>query len=104
MNKPNQVRELLENAVPHLKRNPDSRRLVVSAWNGFFAPKKTPAAVINLLNEHLNAILREPEVVEKLAVFGALPAGGSPKVLSDLNQREYMVMGQAIKELGIVAE
>jgi tripartite-type tricarboxylate transporter receptor subunit TctC len=33
---------------------------VVVAWNGFFAPKKTPA-VINLLNEHLNAICESPK-------------------------------------------
>lgn len=31
MNKPNQVRELLENAVPHLKRNPDSLHIFVEA-------------------------------------------------------------------------
>ena len=78
--------------------------VVVSAWNGFFAPRKTPAAVIALLNEHLNAILQEPEVVEKLATFGALPAGGTPKVLAELNQREYAVMGKAIRDLGIAAE
>ena len=78
--------------------------VVVSAWNGFFAPRKTPAAVIALLNEHLNAILQEPEVVEKLATFGALPAGGPPKVLAELNQREYAVMGKAIRDLGIAAE
>lgn len=78
--------------------------VVVGAWNGFFAPKKTPAAVVNLINEHLNTILREPEVIEKLSVYGALPAGGTPKVLADLNQREYAVMGKAIKDLGIVAD
>lgn len=78
--------------------------VVVGAWNGFFAPRKTPAAVIALLNAHLNAILKEPEVVEKLANFGALPAGGAPGVLAELNQREYAVMGKAIRELGIAAE
>ena len=31
MNKPDQVRELLENAVPHLKRNPDSLHIFVEA-------------------------------------------------------------------------
>lgn len=78
--------------------------VVVGAWNGFFAPRKTPPAVIALLNEHLNAILKEPEVVEKLATFGALPVGGAPGVLAELNQREYAVMGKAIRELGIAAE
>jgi tripartite-type tricarboxylate transporter receptor subunit TctC len=78
--------------------------VVVGAWNGFFAPKGTPAPIVTQLNEHLNAILAEPEVVEKLAVFGALPAGGAPQALGQINQREYAVMGKAIRELGIVAE
>ena len=78
--------------------------VVVGAWNGFFAPKGTPAPVIKLLNEHLNAIVKEPEVVEKLAVFGALPAGGEPSVLTKTNQSEYAVMGKAIRDMGIVAE
>lgn len=78
--------------------------VVVSAWNGFFLPKGTPAPVVNLFNTHLNAILKEPEVVEKLAIFGALPAGGSPSVLAQLNQREYAVMGKVIRDLGISAE
>ena len=78
--------------------------VVVGAWNGFFAPKGTPAPVVKLLNEHLNAIIKEPEVVEKLAFFGALPAGGAPSVLTEANKREYEVMGKAIKDMGIVAE
>ena len=78
--------------------------VVVGAWNGFFAPKGTPASVVKLLNEYLNAILKEPEVVEKLKTFGALPAGGAPSVLAETNKREYEVMGKAIKDMGIVAE
>lgn len=78
--------------------------VVVGAWNGFFAPRGTPAPVVALLNEQINAILKEPEVVEKLAVFGALPAGGPPDALGKLNQKEYAVMGQAIRDLGISAE
>ena len=78
--------------------------VVVGAWNGFFAPKGTPAPVVKLLNEHLNAILKEPEVVERMAFFGALPAGGTPDALAKLNQHEYSVMGKAIREMGISAE
>lgn len=77
--------------------------VVVGAWNGFFAPKGTPAPIVKRLNEHLNAILKEPDVVQQLATYGALPAGGAPDELTRTNQREYDVMGRAIKELGISA-
>ncbi|RZL87486.1 MAG: tripartite tricarboxylate transporter substrate binding protein [Variovorax sp.] len=78
--------------------------VVVGAWNGFFAPKGTPTEVVKLLNAHLNEILTSPEVVDKLATFGALPAGGAPEVLGKTNALDYEVMGKLIRELGITAD
>ncbi|MEJ8821680.1 tripartite tricarboxylate transporter substrate binding protein [Variovorax humicola] len=80
------------------------RNVVVGAWNGFFAPKGTPASIVKLLNENLDEILKSPEVVEKLAVFGALPAGGAPDALGKINATDYAVMGKVIRDLGISAE
>lgn len=78
--------------------------VVVGAWNGFFAPKGTPPDVVRLLNGHLNEIIKSPEVVSKLATFGALPVGGAPDVLAKTNATEYQVMGKLIKELAITAD
>ncbi len=78
--------------------------VVVGAWNGFFAPKGTPADVVRLLNSHLNEIVKQPEVVEKLATFGALPVGGAPEVLGKTNATDFTVMSKVIKDLGITAE
>ena len=78
--------------------------VVVGAWNGFFAPKGTPVEVVRLLNGHLSEILKMPEVVEKLATFGALPAGGAPEVLGRTNATDYEVMSKLIKDLGITAD
>lgn len=78
--------------------------VVVGSWNGFFAPKGTPPEVIRLLNSHLNEIVKMPDVVEKMAIFGALPAGGAPDVLGKTNATEYEQMGKLIKELGVTAE
>jgi tripartite-type tricarboxylate transporter receptor subunit TctC len=78
--------------------------VVVGSWAGFFAPKGTPNDVVRLLNGHLNEILKQPDVVEKLATFGALPAGGSPDVLRQTNASDFEVMGKIIKELGITAD
>lgn len=96
-------RSPLAPSVPTLTESgyPD---VVVSAWNGFFAPKGTPAEVVKLLNGHLNEILKMPDVVEKMATFGALPAGGAPEVLGKTNATEYEVMSRLIKELGITAD
>jgi tripartite-type tricarboxylate transporter receptor subunit TctC len=78
--------------------------VVVGAWNGFFAPKGTPAPIVQMLNGHLNEILKMPDVVEKLATYGAEPVGGPPSVLGQTNASEYEVMSKLIKDLGISAK
>lgn len=80
------------------------KEVVVGAWNGFFAPKGTPADIVRLLNSNLNEIVKMPEVIEKLANFGALPVGGTPDVLAKTNASDFEVMGKTIRELGITAE
>lgn len=96
-------RSQLAPAVPTLVEQ-GYKDVVVGSWNGFFAPKGTPAEVVKLLNSHLNDILKMPDVIEKMASFGALPAGGAPDVLGKTNASEYEVMGKLIKELDITAE
>lgn len=43
------------------------------SWLGLVAPAKTPDAIIQRLNTELNAVLREPETIRKMAATGAEP-------------------------------
>ena len=74
------------------------------AWHGFMAPKGTPAAIVATLNTHLNEILRMPDVVQKLATFGARPAGGEPALLSKVNAEDLQRLTKTIQELKITAD
>lgn len=76
----------------------------LGAWNGIFAPKGTPPAVVKLLNEHLNEILRMPDVVEKMATFGSRPVGGKPEALAKINADDYARLSKLIKDLNIQAD
>lgn len=78
--------------------------VVAGGWHGFFAPKGTPPEVVRLLNSHLNEIIKMPDVVEKMATFGAIPVGGPPSALAQLNALEFQRLGKVIQELGIQAE
>jgi len=40
------------------------------SWVGFFAPAKTPDAVVAKLNAEINAIMQEPPAQEKLKTIG----------------------------------
>jgi hypothetical protein len=52
----------------------------------------------------MNEILKMPDVVSKMAVFGALPLGGAPEVLAKTNAADFERFGKIIKELGIQAD
>ncbi len=78
--------------------------IAAGAWNGVFAPRGTPSAVVQTLNSHLNEILKMPEVVAKMATFGAVPVGGAPQVLAQANAADHERLGRVIRELGITAQ
>ena len=46
-------------------------------WFGFHAPAGTPAETVEQLNKAFNEVLREPEIINVIARFGAKPVGGT---------------------------
>lgn len=76
----------------------------VSAWQGLYGPKGLPQDIVALLNRHMNEILKEPDVVKRMATFGALPEGGDPAHLAQTTATDYNRFGKIIKDLGIQAE
>ena len=51
--------------------------VAIGHWAGLMAPRGTPQPIIDRMNAELQAALKTPEVVEKLARSGIEPAGGS---------------------------
>jgi len=44
-----------------------------TGWNGLFAPAGTPATILDSLNRELEAVLRQPEVAQRLLTLGSIP-------------------------------
>jgi tripartite-type tricarboxylate transporter receptor subunit TctC len=51
-------------------------------FNGLFAPKGTPPAVVDKLSAAIRAALGKPEVIEKLAALGSEARGSTPEEFS----------------------
>ena len=56
----------------------------VPVWTAFFAPAKTPPAVIARLQKEVARVVHAPEVKERFAQMGLTPVGGSSE---DLGRR-----------------
>jgi len=76
----------------------------VGAWQGLMGPKGLPQDIVRTLNGHMNEILKMPDVVEKMRVFGALPAGGAPDRLAKTNAGDHTRFAKIIKDFGITAD
>ena len=76
-----------------------------AGWNGLFAPAGTPADVVARMNRELAALLRQPEVVQRLLTLGSFAEGGlSPVAFAGFMKSERERWGRIVKAIGIMPE
>jgi tripartite-type tricarboxylate transporter receptor subunit TctC len=68
-----------------------------SNWYALFVPAKTPAAIIDTLNEAIRRTLAAPAVSEKLLASGTTPLPSTPQELSALLKRDTEKWGRLIR-------
>ena len=71
---------------------------------GILAPAKTPAPIINRLNQEIVRFFSRPEVKQQFIGVGMEVAGSTPEELGARVKTEISKWGKVIKELGIKAE
>jgi tripartite-type tricarboxylate transporter receptor subunit TctC len=71
------------------------------AWNGVMVPAGTPKAVIDRLNAEINAVLKMPDVVQKLHAAGFDLVGGTPEQFGALIKAEADKWAPIIKRANI---
>lgn len=76
-------------------------QFVVIGWFGILAAANTPPEIVRRLNAEISAVMREPDVRERVAGLGATPMAGPPSALADLLAREIDVWGKVIREANI---
>ena len=74
------------------------------SWVGYFAPAKTPAAIVKKLNGAVNEALGMADVKARLDFLGLEPQPLSPKEFSDYVRSEVAKWAKIIKTTGIKAE
>jgi tripartite-type tricarboxylate transporter receptor subunit TctC len=72
--------------------------LELQGWNGFLAPKGTPAPAVARLQQEIAAASKHPNVVKRMAEVGAEPSGSTP------GEMQAMLRDQIAKVKPIVAE
>ena len=73
-------------------------------WNGLFAPAGTPQAIIARLNSGLNAVLRAPNVAERMASLSVQTRANTPADFGAFVKGETDKWARTIRAAGIKAE
>jgi tripartite-type tricarboxylate transporter receptor subunit TctC len=71
------------------------------AWNGVLVPAATPKPVIARLNAEINAVLKMPDVVQKMQAQGFDLIGGTPEDFGALIRGESERWAPVIRKVGL---
>jgi tripartite-type tricarboxylate transporter receptor subunit TctC len=76
----------------------------VDMWFGMFAPKGTPAEIVNLYNREINLLLNSDDVKKAFLSQGMDPIGSTPQAFAQLVERDAERWARLIKDQGIKAD
>jgi tripartite-type tricarboxylate transporter receptor subunit TctC len=73
-------------------------------WNGVFVPAGTPRRVIDRLNAGLNAVIRQPAIIDRLAGLSVQTRANSPAEFGAFVAAETEKWGKVVRTANIKAE
>ena len=69
-------------------------------WNGFFAPARTPPAILERLHREVAKAVHDPEVRKRIEAEGAAPSGSSPTEFAAFYRAEAEKWAEVAKKSG----
>ncbi len=77
------------------------KRYESATWYGIVAPAGTPQDIVTKLSTEVAALLKQPDINERLSREGADPVGSSPQEFGRFMQREIEKWRKVIRAAGI---
>jgi len=71
------------------------------SWYGVFAPARTPAAVVARLHSGIAAVLKLPDVQQRLIAEGAVAIGNTPEQFAAQIKDDIAKWGKVVRESGL---
>jgi tripartite-type tricarboxylate transporter receptor subunit TctC len=78
--------------------------LELRGWNGFFAPKGTPDAVVARLHQEIAAAAKHPDVQKRMTDVGAEPSGSSQAEMRAMLREQIAKVKPVVEELKLVVQ
>ncbi|WP_009522089.1 tripartite tricarboxylate transporter substrate-binding protein [Imbroritus primus] len=73
----------------------------IGTWYGIWAPKGTPAGIVQKLAQHATRALQQPMVQNRYAALGAQPVGSPPQEFAAYQASEIQKWADIVRRAGI---
>jgi len=83
--------------IPTMKESGVQNLELTGSWHGWFAPAKTPPAVLARLHQEVRKALQVPRVRESIVTGGYEPDGKSPAEFRKFLRQEYERYGEMVR-------
>lgn len=78
--------------------------LTVEEWFGFYAPARTPAAMVSVANAAINQALKDKALIDGLGNVGLIAQGSTPQEMAQSQKNEFERWGPLVKTIGFTAD
>ena len=78
--------------------------LELQGWNGFLAPKGTPDAIVNRIQQQVAEAVKRPDIAKRMTDVGAEPSGNTPAEMADMLRKQIAQVRPVVEELKLVVE
>jgi tripartite-type tricarboxylate transporter receptor subunit TctC len=90
--------------VPTLEEAGGPKGVEATTWVALLAPKGTPAAAVNTLQQAVAGALKDPDIAQRLATFGFVPFPAGPAQLAELIRTDTPHYAALVKRTGASAD
>ncbi len=78
--------------------------LELQGWNGFLAPKGTPDAIVNRIQQQVAEAVKRPDIAKRMTDVGAEPSGNTPAEMDKMLKAQIAQVRPVVEELKLVVE
>jgi len=90
--------------IPTVEEAGGPKDFQIDSWIGIVAPRGTPAEVVRKINADVNRLMADPEVLERMKLFGFEPAPMSPEEMAAVIKADTLKNAETVRRTGASAE
>ena len=90
--------------IPTVEEAGGPKDFQIDSWIGIVAPRGTPAEIVRKINADVNRLMADPEVLERVKLFGFERAPMSPEEMAAVIKADTLKNAETVRRTGASAE